>query len=111
MQLGSSQKVGNMSCVGVFRNCCSAEPKLLAAHRSCRRRLSKCIRGSPVLNQAIDDVLKESAPSKGTEVPAGLNKFSKRITQPKSQGASQAMLYGTGLSPDDMNKPQVGLMQ
>lgn len=27
---------------------------------------------------------------------AGLNKYSSRITQPKSQGASQAMLYATG---------------
>jgi hypothetical protein len=38
---------------------------------------------------------------------AGLNKFSARITQPKSQGASQAMLYATGMDEDDMNKPQV----
>ncbi|MBM3771390.1 MAG: dihydroxy-acid dehydratase [Acidimicrobiia bacterium] len=38
-----------------------------------------------------------------------LNKYSARITQPKSQGASQAMLYGTGLTPDDMNRPQVGI--
>src|SRR5438270_5182365 len=37
------------------------------------------------------------------------NKFSSRITQPKSQGASQAMLYATGLSDDDMQKPQVGI--
>jgi dihydroxy-acid dehydratase len=39
---------------------------------------------------------------------AGLNKYSSRITQPKSQGASQAMLYATGLKEADMNKPQVG---
>lgn len=38
-----------------------------------------------------------------------LNKFSSRITQPRSQGASQAMLYATGLSEDDMNKAQVGI--
>lgn len=38
-----------------------------------------------------------------------LNKISSRITQPKSQGASQAMLYGTGLTPEDMNKAQVGI--
>src|SRR5581483_6698264 len=38
-----------------------------------------------------------------------LNKISSCITQPKSQGASQAMLYGTGLTPDDMNKAQVGI--
>ncbi len=38
-----------------------------------------------------------------------LNKISSRITQPKSQGASQAMLYATGMSPEDMNKGQVGI--
>ncbi len=38
-----------------------------------------------------------------------LNKYSARITQRKSQGASQAMLYGTGLSEEDMNKAQVGI--
>jgi dihydroxy-acid dehydratase len=38
-----------------------------------------------------------------------LNKVSRNITQPKSQGASQAMLYGTGMTEDDMNKPQVGI--
>ena len=38
-----------------------------------------------------------------------LNKISSRITQPKSQGASQAMLYGTGMTEDDMNKAQVGI--
>jgi dihydroxy-acid dehydratase len=40
---------------------------------------------------------------------AGLNKYSSRITQPKSQGASQAMLYATGLKEEDMNKPQIGI--
>jgi dihydroxy-acid dehydratase len=38
-----------------------------------------------------------------------LNKYSSRITQPKSQGASQAMLYGTGLSQEDMSKAEVGI--
>src|SRR5689334_12749562 len=42
-------------------------------------------------------------------MPETLNKYSRHITQPKSQGASQAMLYGTGLSADDMQKPQVGI--
>jgi dihydroxy-acid dehydratase len=40
---------------------------------------------------------------------AKLNKYSSRITQPPSQGASQAMLIATGLSPEDLNKPQVGI--
>jgi dihydroxy-acid dehydratase len=38
-----------------------------------------------------------------------LNRYSSRITQPRSQGASQAMLYGTGMTEEDMNKPQVGI--
>src|SRR5260370_4539812 len=38
-----------------------------------------------------------------------LNKYSSRITQPRSQGASQAMLYATGLNEADMNKAQVGI--
>ena len=38
-----------------------------------------------------------------------LNKISAQITQPKSQGASQAMLYGTGMTEADMNKPQIGI--
>jgi dihydroxy-acid dehydratase len=38
-----------------------------------------------------------------------LNKYSSQITQPKAQGASQAMLYATGLTEQDMNKPQVGI--
>ncbi|KAF7551108.1 hypothetical protein G7Z17_g5252 [Cylindrodendrum hubeiense] len=38
-----------------------------------------------------------------------INKISATITQPKSQGASQAMLYATGLSDSDMNKAQVGI--
>jgi dihydroxy-acid dehydratase len=38
-----------------------------------------------------------------------LNRYSSRITSPKSQGASQAMLYATGLSDEDLHKPQVGI--
>ncbi|MHC8442002.1 MAG: dihydroxy-acid dehydratase [Candidatus Eutrophobiaceae bacterium] len=38
-----------------------------------------------------------------------LNRYSSRITQPKSQGASQAMLYATGLSRADMDKAQIGI--
>jgi dihydroxy-acid dehydratase len=38
-----------------------------------------------------------------------LNKYSSRVTQPRSQGASQAMLYGIGLTDADLQKPQVGI--
>jgi len=43
------------------------------------------------------------------ESTEGLNRFSKRITQPPSQAASQAMLYGAGLDEKDMDNPQVGI--
>ncbi len=39
-----------------------------------------------------------------------LNKYSKTVTQDESQPASQAMLYGVGLTEDDMKKPQVGIV-
>ncbi|KAK9491712.1 dihydroxy-acid/6-phosphogluconate dehydratase [Lipomyces doorenjongii] len=38
-----------------------------------------------------------------------LNKYSAEITQPKSQGASQAMLYATGFTDEDFSKAQVGI--
>ena len=39
----------------------------------------------------------------------GLNRFSARITQPKVQGVSQSMLYATGMTDEDMEKPQIGI--
>ncbi|KAK5130122.1 hypothetical protein LTR08_002462 [Meristemomyces frigidus] len=39
----------------------------------------------------------------------GLNSVSRNITQPIAQGASQAMLYATGLTQTDLAKPQVGI--
>ncbi len=44
-----------------------------------------------------------------TEQTTALNRFSQRITQPPSQAASQAMLYGAGLDERDMKNPQVGI--
>jgi dihydroxy-acid dehydratase len=39
-----------------------------------------------------------------------LNKYSKRLTQDPTQPASQAMLYGIGLTEEDMQKAQVGIV-
>ncbi len=39
-----------------------------------------------------------------------INKFSKVITQDPTQPASQAMLYGVGLTDEDMNRAQVGIV-
>ena len=38
-----------------------------------------------------------------------MNRYSSRLTQPRSQGASQAMLYGIGLTDADLAKAQVGI--
>ncbi|KAJ9134614.1 Dihydroxy-acid dehydratase [Pleurostoma richardsiae] len=52
--------------------------------------------------------LMSSTPARRAEEKK-LNEVSAHITQPKSQGASQAMLYATGMKEEDMNKPQVGI--
>ncbi|SEK20516.1 dihydroxy-acid dehydratase [Parapedobacter koreensis] len=44
-----------------------------------------------------------------TEQTTTLNKYSKVLTQDKTQPAAQAMLYGIGLTDDDMQKAQVGI--
>src|SRR3982751_2620887 len=38
-----------------------------------------------------------------------LNKYSKTFTQDETQPAAQAMLYGIGLTDEDLKKPQVGI--
>ncbi len=38
-----------------------------------------------------------------------LNKYSRRLTQDETQPAAQAMLYGIGLTEEDMNKAQIGI--
>ena len=39
-----------------------------------------------------------------------LNKYSRTITQDETQPAAQAMLYAIGLSEEDLQKPQVGIV-
>ena len=43
------------------------------------------------------------------KIISSINKYSKIITQDKSQGASQAMLYAIGMDKKDMYKGQVGI--
>lgn len=45
---------------------------------------------------------------KGLSMPVP-NRYSKVITQPKSQAASQAMLYAAGITDQTMNAPQIGI--
>ncbi|RKP37738.1 dihydroxy-acid dehydratase [Dimargaris cristalligena] len=49
------------------------------------------------------------SPSEVEPDDQAINRFSSKITQPKAYAASQAMLYATGLEPDDMKKAQVGI--
>ena len=43
-------------------------------------------------------------------MPKELNIYSKTITQDVTQPAAQAMLYGIGLTEEDLKKPQVGIV-
>src|ERR1700733_7006918 len=49
--------------------------------------------------------------SRHTSLEGGsaLNKYSRTLTQDASQPAAQAMLYGIGLTDDDLKKAQVGI--
>jgi len=47
--------------------------------------------------------------SSDTSAAIELNKYSKTFTQDPTQPAAQAMLYGIGLTDDDMRKAQVGV--
>ena len=38
-----------------------------------------------------------------------LNRYSRTITQPKARGSSQAMLYATGITAEEMDRAQVGI--
>lgn len=49
-----------------------------------------------------------SAPTNTTEA-IELNRYSKTLTQDPTQPAAQAMLYGIGLTDDDLKKAQVGI--
>ncbi|KAJ5579463.1 dihydroxy-acid dehydratase [Penicillium hispanicum] len=50
-----------------------------------------------------------TTPARFGKEDTALNKVSRNITQPISQGASQAMLYAVGLTEEDMHKAQVGI--
>ncbi|OJA21063.1 hypothetical protein AZE42_06814 [Rhizopogon vesiculosus] len=47
--------------------------------------------------------------STAVPTPGKLNKISCQLTQDKARGGAQAMLYATGLTEEDMNKPQIGI--
>ncbi|KAK7833166.1 dihydroxy-acid dehydratase [Quercus suber] len=51
----------------------------------------------------------DESSTSSTPTQKKLNKYSSRVTEPKSQGGSQAMLIGVGLSEEELSKPQVGI--
>merc|ERR1712000_753445 len=69
-------------------------------------RFGAVARGAPLSMRSQSRLFSISAARNADDK---LNKVSQAITQPKSQGASQAMLYATGMSEEDMNKAQVGI--
>jgi len=81
-----------------------ATPVLHQCLRTCRHRKHFGVRAAVATPEPI--LKEQKIPSPSDPVPPNLNKISRHITQPKSQGASQAMLYATGLTEEDMNKPQ-----
>jgi dihydroxy-acid dehydratase len=52
---------------------------------------------------------KESSQNPPLGGRGALNKYSKVLTQDVTQPAAQAMLYGIGLTDDDLKKPQIGI--
>eukprot|EP00951_Prasinocladus_malaysianus_P022792 scaffold192128_cov38-Prasinocladus_malaysianus.AAC.1 len=84
------------------------QPALPASGRRHRHAQRGSAASLAVRATAAPEKEAQATASHGADVGqlAGLNKFSSRITQPKSQGASQAMLYATGLREEDMDKPQ-----
>ncbi|KAL1910545.1 dihydroxy-acid dehydratase ilv3 [Sporothrix stenoceras] len=78
---------------------------LLKASRAATRRTGSSWT-APALTQRRS--LSQTHPARADNSDK-LNKVSSFITQPKSQGASQAMLYAVGMSEEDMNKAQVGI--
>ncbi|OAL28499.1 dihydroxy-acid dehydratase [Fonsecaea nubica] len=77
-----------------------------AALRSLRLRQARFPLGRQAIRPFSSSSLRHANSSSDAE---GLNKVSRHVTQPKSQGASQAMLYATGMTEADMNKAEVGI--
>ncbi|XP_030975370.1 dihydroxy-acid dehydratase, chloroplastic-like [Quercus lobata] len=85
----------------ISRATLSATTKHVPHHPNTHRTTFFSIRSSL---SSVDESSTSSTPTQKK-----LNKYSSRITEPKSQGGSQAMLLGVGLSEEELSKPQVGI--
>ncbi|KAI9098390.1 hypothetical protein K1719_025015 [Acacia pycnantha] len=81
-----------------------SQPLALLRQRQSARPYLLSVRAEAVQSAPVP----VDSPPKSTPTQK-LNKYSSRITEPKSQGGSQAVLHGVGLSVDDMDKPQIGI--
>lgn len=64
---------------------------------------------SPRPSASLSQLLMSDTGDDDHDEASVMNKWSRTLTGPKSQGASQAMLYATGLREEDMEKAQVGI--
>ncbi|KAL3663639.1 hypothetical protein V7S43_011525 [Phytophthora oleae] len=76
--------------------------------------LSKTMLRSGSSSPVRQTLLHRAFATAGADVPKSvdgvrINRYSANVTQPKARGASQAMLYATGMTEEDMDKPQVGI--
>lgn len=74
-------------------------------HAPVRASSSPSVTSAAVTTTEVEE---RASPASTSPTPK-LNRYSSRITEPKSQGASQAVLYGVGLTDEDMGKPQIGI--
>lgn len=90
---------------------------LISPHGATVGLVSSSFNGRPSRARHLNLVPRASAAGPSTTVAplaeeaavVKLNKYSSRITEPKSQGGSQAILHGVGLSDEDLSKPQIGI--
>ncbi|KUF89600.1 hypothetical protein AM588_10002299 [Phytophthora nicotianae] len=76
--------------------------------------LSKTMQRTGASSPMRKTLLQRSFATSGGDSPKAadgvrINRYSATVTQPKARGASQAMLYATGMTEEDMDKPQVGI--
>ncbi|POM71962.1 Dihydroxy-acid dehydratase, partial [Phytophthora palmivora] len=76
--------------------------------------LSKTMLRSGASSPVRKTLLQRAFATSGADAPKAsdgvrINRYSANVTQPKARGASQAMLYATGMTEEDMDKPQVGI--
>ncbi|KAL1583144.1 Dihydroxy-acid dehydratase ilvC, mitochondrial [Cladosporium halotolerans] len=72
-------------------------------------RPSWCARTQWKLARTLSTTSHLQKPGPIPEDARDLNTVSRNITKPKAQGASQAMLYATGMEHGDLDKAQVGI--